>query len=91
KLGTPNLGGPMATKGGLVFIGAAMDRYLRAFNIETGEEIWRGKLPASPQATPMSYEWEGRQYVVVYAGGHARMGTKLGDSIVAFALPDESR
>ncbi len=87
-LGTPNLGGPIATGGGLVFIGAAMDNYLRAFDIETGKELWKGRLPAGGQATPMTYEWQGRQYVVIYAGGHGRMGTTLGDSIVAFALPE---
>lgn len=85
--GTPNLGGPIATGGGLVFIGAAMDNYLRAFSIETGEELWKGRLPAGGQATPMTYQWEGRQHVVIYAGGHGRMTTTLGDSIVAFALP----
>lgn len=87
-LGTPNLGGPIATGGGLVFIGAAMDNYLRAFSTETGEELWKGRLPAGGQATPMTYEWEGRQYVVIYAGGHGRMTTTLGDSLVAFALPE---
>ena len=86
--GTPNLGGPIATAGGLVFIGAAMDNYLRAFDIETGAELWKGRLPAGGQATPMSYEWEGRQYVVIYAGGHGRMTTTLGDSLIAFSLPD---
>jgi quinoprotein glucose dehydrogenase len=87
KLGTPNLGGPLATASGLVFLGAAMDDYLRAFDVETGEELWRGRLPAGGQATPMSYESEGRQFVVIAAGGHGRMGTRLGDSVVAFALP----
>lgn len=86
-LGTPNLGGPLTTAGGLFFIGAAMDNYLRAFDVETGEELWKGRLPAGGQATPISYEWEGRQYVAIFAGGHGRMGTTLGDSIVAFALP----
>lgn len=87
KLGTPNFGGPIATAGGLVFIGAAMDDYLRAFDVANGEELWRGRLPAGGQATPMTYAWEGRQYVVIYAGGNARGGTRLGDSVVAFALP----
>ena len=86
--GTPNVGGPVATAGGLVFIGAAMDNYLRAFDLETGAELWKGRLPAGGQATPLTYDWEGRQYVVIYAGGHARMTTTLGDSVVAFALPD---
>jgi quinoprotein glucose dehydrogenase len=87
-LGTPNLGGPMVTQGGLIFIGAAMDDYLRAFDVETGTELWKGRLPAGGQATPMTYEWQGRQYVVIYAGGHARMGTTLGDTVIAFALPE---
>ncbi len=89
KLGTPNFGGPIITASGLVFIGAAMDDYLRAFDVATGEELWRGRLPAGGQATPMTYEWDGRQYVVIFAGGHARAGTRLGDEIIAFALPDE--
>lgn len=87
KSGTPNLGGPLVTKGGLVFIGATMDYYLRAFDAESGEELWKGRLPAGPQAGPMSYEADGRQYVVIAAGGHSRMGTKPGDEVVAFALP----
>ena len=88
KTGTPNLGGPMATAGGLVFIGAAMDDYLRAFDAKTGAELWRGRLPAGGQATPMSYVWKGRQYVVIAAGGHSKLGTKRGDRMIAFALPD---
>ncbi|HEX3673072.1 MAG TPA: pyrroloquinoline quinone-dependent dehydrogenase [Rhizomicrobium sp.] len=86
KTGTPNFGGPIATAGGLVFIGAAMDDYLRAFDARTGRELWRGRLPAGGQATPMTYMWQGRQYVVIAAGGHAKSGTKRGDKIVAFAL-----
>ena len=86
KTGTPNLGGPMATAGGLVFIGAAMDDYLRAFDVRTGAELWRGRLPAGGQATPMTYVWKGRQYVVIAAGGHSKLNTKRGDQIVAFAL-----
>ncbi len=90
KLGTPNIGGPLVTASGLVFIGAAMDDYLRAFDIETGEELWKARLPAGGQATPMSYRVRpgGKQYVVIAAGGHGRGGTKLGDHIVAFALKD---
>jgi quinoprotein glucose dehydrogenase len=87
KTGTPNLGGPMATAGGLVFIGAAMDRYLRAFDARSGKELWRGRLPAGGQATPMSYVWKGRQYVVIAAGGHSKLDTKRGDQVLAFALP----
>jgi quinoprotein glucose dehydrogenase len=87
ELGTPNLGGPLVTAGGLAFLGATMDDYLRAFDLESGAELWRGRLPAGGQATPMSYEAEGRQFVVIAAGGHERMGKPEGDSIVAFALP----
>jgi len=78
----------MVTAGGLVFIGAAMDDYLRAFDARNGEELWKGRLPAGGQATPMSYVRDGRQFVVIAAGGHARAGTTLGDTLVAFALPD---
>jgi quinoprotein glucose dehydrogenase len=88
ELGVPGLGGPLVTAGGLVFIGAAMDDYLRAFDLQTGSELWRARLPAGGQATPMSYSAEGRQYVVIAAGGHERSGTRQGDAIVAFALPD---
>jgi quinoprotein glucose dehydrogenase len=87
ELGTPNLGGPLVTAGGLVFLGAAMDDYLRAFDLDTGAELWRGRLPAGGQATPMSYQSEGRQFVVIAAGGNQRMGKPLGDTLVAFALP----
>ncbi len=90
RWGTPNMGGPITTASGLVFIAAAMDNYLRAFNMETGEELWKGRLPAGGQATPMTYRLRenGKQYVVIAAGGYGRMGTKLGDYVVAFALPD---
>ena len=87
-LGMPNMGGPIVTDGGLAFIGAAMDNYLRAFDIETGRELWKGRLPAGGQATPMSYEANGRQFVVIAAGGHGGLGTKRGDYLVAFALPE---
>jgi len=87
KLGTPSLGGPIVTEGGLVFIGGTADDYLRAFDVSNGEELWKGRLPAGGQATPMSYVWQGRQYVVIAAGGASNIGSKLGDNIVAFALP----
>lgn len=89
--GTPGLGGPLVTKTGVIFIGAAMDNYLRAFNLQSGEEIWRGRLPAGGQASPMTYAWQGRQYVVIAAGGHGLLGTTPGDSIVAFALDGNGR
>jgi quinoprotein glucose dehydrogenase len=85
--GSVNLGGSVVTAGGLVFIGAAMDNHLRAFDVETGKELWKAELPAGPQAAPMTYRAaNGRQYVVISAGGHGKLGTKLGDSVVAFAL-----
>lgn len=85
--GTPSLGGPLVTAGGLVFIAATMDDYLRAFDAETGKELWQGRLPAGGQAGAMSYEWQGRQYVVIAAGGHSEIGTRQGDYVVAYALP----
>jgi quinoprotein glucose dehydrogenase len=87
--GTPNLGGPIVTAAGLIFIASAMDNYLRAFDINTGAELWKGRLPAGGQATPMTYRLrgDGKQFVVIAAGGHGKIGTKLGDSLVAFALP----
>jgi quinoprotein glucose dehydrogenase len=82
----PNMGGPMVTAGGLVFIGAATDDYLRAFDIDTGRELWKAKLPAGGQATPMSYVSGNRQFIVIAAGGHGGLGTTRGDYVVAFAL-----
>lgn len=87
RFGTPNRGGPLATGGGLVFIGATMDDAFRAFDTSTGEELWRAPLPAGGQATPMTYLADGRQYVVIAAGGHDTMDTTRGDYIVAYALP----
>lgn len=86
--GVFNQGGAMITKGGLVFIGATMDNYLRAFDIRTGKEVWKGRLPAGGQAMPMSYisPRTGKQYVVIAAGGHAFMNTTIGDYVVAFSL-----
>jgi quinoprotein glucose dehydrogenase len=89
QTGSINLGGPIIAAGGLVFTGAAMDQYLRAFDIETGQELWKYFLPASAQATPMSFTLHGRQYLVIAAGGHGKLGTKQGDSLLAFTLPDE--
>jgi quinoprotein glucose dehydrogenase len=92
-LGTPTMGGPIMTAGGLIFVGAAMDDYLRAFNVETGRELWKGRLPAGGQATPMTYRAgpKGRQYVVIAAGGHGALGTQQGDYVVAFALPEQKK
>jgi quinoprotein glucose dehydrogenase len=87
--GSPNIGGPMVTAGGLVFVGAAMDRKLRAFDVKSGAELWSGELPAPGMAVPMTYEAGGRQYIVIAAGGNARVSPELGDAIVAFALPKD--
>jgi quinoprotein glucose dehydrogenase len=89
SFGTPHMGGPIATAGDLVFVGAAMDSYFRAFDLETGRELWKYRLPAGGQATPMTYRagHDHRQYVVIAAGGHGGLGTPRGDYIVAFALP----
>jgi quinoprotein glucose dehydrogenase len=86
--GSINLGGSMVTAGGLVFIAAGQDSCLRAFDAETGKELWKESLPAGGQATPMTYQAKnGRQYVVICAGGHRGLGTPLGDYVVAYALP----
>ncbi|MEW4467334.1 membrane-bound PQQ-dependent dehydrogenase, glucose/quinate/shikimate family [Parasphingorhabdus sp. JC815] len=88
KLGVPGIGGPIMTKGGVAFLAAAADNYLRAYNSETGDVLWRARLPAGGQSTPISYQGaDGRQYVVQVAGGHGYVGTKLGDSVIAYALP----
>jgi quinoprotein glucose dehydrogenase len=86
--GSPNLGGPIVTAGGLVFIGAALDRSLHAFDIETGRELWRGALPESGKATPMSYRLaSGEQFVAIAVGGGGAWG--IGDYVVAFHLRRE--
>jgi len=85
--GTITLGGPMVTAGGLVFTAATMDNYLRAFDAETGKELWKYDLPAGGQATPMTYTLDGKQFVVISAGGHGKLGTKQGDYVIAFTLP----
>jgi quinoprotein glucose dehydrogenase len=87
--GSPNLGGPIVTAGGLVFIGATLDRAFRAFAVETGRELWKAPLPAGARATPMTYEAGGRQFVAIAAGGSGPFGT--GDAVVAFALPEEKK
>ncbi|HVZ76978.1 MAG TPA: pyrroloquinoline quinone-dependent dehydrogenase [Gemmatimonadaceae bacterium] len=87
--GAPGLGGPLMTASGLIFVSATLDRAIRAFDSETGRELWRGALPAGGRATPMTYEAGGRQYVVIAAGGGSEFGT--GDAIIAFALPTGSR
>lgn len=91
KMGMPMLGGPISTAGNVLFIGATADNYLRAYNMSNGEKLWEARLPAGGQATPMTYEANGKQYVVISAGGHGSFGTKMGDYIVAYALPDDAK
>ena len=86
-LGSVNFGGPIVTAGGVVFDGAAWDAHFRAFDAASGKEIWSYELPAGGQATPMTYVVGGRQYLVIAAGGHGKLGTKQGDFVMAFALP----
>lgn len=87
-IGVPGLGGSISTAGNVMFVAGTQDNYLRAYNVTNGEKLWEGRLPAGGQATPMTYEANGKQYVVIMAGGHSSFGTKMGDYLVAFALPD---
>jgi quinoprotein glucose dehydrogenase len=90
ETGTENYGGPIITKGGLLFIAATKDGKFRAFNKRTGKILWEANLPAAGFATPATYEVDGRQYVVIACGG-GKLGTKSGDSYVAFALPSAKK
>lgn len=88
KLGVPGIGGPMLTRGGVAFLGAAVDDYLRAYDVTTGRQLWQARLPAGGQATPMTFATaSGKQYVVMVAGGHGSVGTKPGDYVIAYTLP----
>jgi quinoprotein glucose dehydrogenase len=88
--GSPNLGGPIVTAGGVVFVGATVDHYLRAFDVETGRELWKGALPASGKATPMTFRLPGgRQTVVIAAGGDGKIFGHS-DAFAAFALPGDA-
>jgi quinoprotein glucose dehydrogenase len=87
KWGSLNFGGAIATAGNLVFVAATRDGHLRAFDSRTGAGLWTYALPAGAQATPMTYAVNGKQYIVIAAGGHGKFGTKMGDYVVAFALP----
>jgi quinoprotein glucose dehydrogenase len=86
-IGTPNNGGPLVTAGGLIFVAATTDDKLRAIDIKTGNVVWQADLPAGGQTTPMTYEVNGRQYIVIAPGGHHFMETKVGDQVIAYALP----
>ena len=88
KLGVPGIGGPMITAGGVAFLGAAVDDYLRAYDLTTGKQLWQTRLPAGGQSTPMSYTGkDGKQFVLIVAGGHGSVGTKAGDYVMAYKLP----
>ncbi|MEO8408935.1 MAG: membrane-bound PQQ-dependent dehydrogenase, glucose/quinate/shikimate family [Propionivibrio sp.] len=88
RMGVPTLGGPLLTRGGVAFLSGTLDDYVRAYDVSSGHQLWESRLPAGGQATPMSYLGEdGRQYVLVVAGGHGSLGTKAGDAVVAYALP----
>ena len=80
KMGVPMLGGSISTAGNVMFIGGTQDNYIRAINVTNGDELWKGRLPAGGQATPMTYEMNGKQYVVILACGLGSFGTKMGDS-----------
>lgn len=88
KMGVPSLGGPIVTAGGVAFLSGTLDDYVRGYELASGRELWRARLPAGGQATPMTYLGEdGRQYLLVAAGGHGSTGTKPGDALIAYALP----
>lgn len=91
-LGVPSLGGMSTTAGGVAFLSSTLDYYIRGYDVRNGKVVWKARLPAGGQATPMSYisDKTGRQYVVVMAGGHGSLGTKMGDSLIAYALPDDA-
>ncbi len=86
--GSINFGGALTTAGGLTFVAATFDNFFRAFETTTGKLLWQDQLPAGGQATPMSYEVNGKQYIVIAAGGHGKLSTKLGDTVVAYSLEE---
>ena len=89
-MGVPNLGGPIITAGGVAFLSGTLDYYVRAYDLSNGEQLWQSRLPAGGQATPMTYTGaDGRQFLLVVAGGHGSLGTKAGDDVIAYALPKE--
>ncbi|EOW8433525.1 PQQ-binding-like beta-propeller repeat protein [Pseudomonas aeruginosa] len=87
-VGVPSMGGSITTAGGVAFLSGTLDQYLRAYDVKDGKQLWQARLPAGGQATPMSYTGkDGRQYVLIVAGGHGSFGTRMGDYIIAYALP----
>ncbi|MEX5593430.1 glucose/quinate/shikimate family membrane-bound PQQ-dependent dehydrogenase [Pseudomonas orientalis] len=88
-MGVPSLGGTFTTAGGVAFLSGTLDQYLRAYDVKNGKQLWEGRLPAGAQTTPMTYTGkDGKQYVLVVAGGHGSLGTKQGDYVMAFKLPE---
>lgn len=88
RMGVPSLGGPLMTAGGVAFLSGTLDNYVRAYEVSDGKVLWEGRLPAGGQATPMTYTGgDGRQYLLVVAGGHGSTGTRAGDHVIAYALP----
>ena len=89
--GLPGVAAPMMTASGLVFSGVTNEHAFRAFDLATGEELWKARLPTAANALPMSYTADGRQFVVVAVGGHWSGGSPAGDYLMAFALPAKAR
>src|SRR5882757_5651898 len=88
EIGTPNNGGTVVTASGLIFVAAATDDLIRAIDIRTGKTVWSDVLPAGGQASPIVYDQNGKEYLLIMAGGHHFMMTPPGDTLVAYALPD---
>jgi len=90
KMGVPDLGGPILTAGGVAFMSGSLDNAVRAYDVTSGEPLWERRLPAGGQATPMTYlDSQGRQRLLVVAGGHGSLGTQAGDAIIAYGLSDD--
>src|SRR5690606_35312803 len=91
ELGTPGAGGPLATAGGITFIGYTSDNRFKSLDTATGELLWQADLPAPGTAIPVTYELDGEQYVVIPAGGHSILAPQMGDAVVAFKLRRQNR
>jgi quinoprotein glucose dehydrogenase len=85
--GSPTIGGPLVTRTGVVFIGASMDSRVRALDLATGKELWSAQVDAPAVAIPATYAYRGKQYVVFTVGGNSIMSPRVGDQLIAFALP----
>ncbi|BBP79140.1 glucose dehydrogenase [Pseudomonas sp. Ost2] len=89
SMGVPSLGGTFTTAGGVAFLSGTLDQYLRAYDVKNGKQLWEGRLPAGAQTTPMTYTGkDGKQYVLVMAGGHGSLGTRQGDYVLAYKLSE---